>query len=127
MCAVGNRDSTCRRIPLDVVPLKAPRGQLHNIHMALCDKIAGALIVGEVIALERDRRGLIRCHRMPEILLHRLYIGEQFFLLLRETVCPLLTAAVFDKIQPLNARVAVPAVCSIGTGGKDGTCGGQRK
>ena len=127
MRAVGDRDRPRHCIALDIVALKAPRSQLHDIDMPLRHELARALVIGEIIALERDRRRLVRCHRMPEILLHCLHVSEQLLLLLREPVRPLRATAVLDEIQPLNARVAVPAVCSIGADGQDGTGGGQRK
>ena len=95
--------------------------------MPLRRELARTLVIGEVVALERDGGRLILLYGMAQILLHRLHVGKQLLLFLCEAVRPLFAAAVLDKVQTLNAGIAVPGVCGIDAAREDGTCGSQRK
>ena len=55
MRAVGDGDHARGGVPLHIVALKAPRRKLDNIDMPLCCKLARALVVRQIIALERNR------------------------------------------------------------------------
>ena len=95
--------------------------------MPLRRERARTLIVGEIVALKGDRRRLRSIHRMPQIFPHRLDIREQFLLLRRECVRTRFAAAVLDKVQTLNAGIAVPGICRIDAAREDGAGGSQRE
>ena len=125
MCTIGNGDIPRPRIALDIVSLKAPHLKLNNIHMPLCGKLSRALIIGQVVALKRNGRGLICGNGMAQVFLQGCCIGEQLLLLRREAICTCFTTFILDEIQMLKSRVRVPIVRCVCCTRQNRTCGGQ--
>ena len=98
MCAIRHGHLTAHRIARHIVPLKAALLHLDNIHMPLRRKVARTLVIRQVIALKRDRRGLICRHGVTQMLPHRCHVSEQLLLLRREAIGTLRTPLIFDKI-----------------------------
>ena len=127
MRTIRDRDRARDRIPLYIVALKTPCLKLHNVHMSLCRKVTRALVIGQIVPLERDRRRRVRRHGMAQMLRHRLHIREQRLLLLRETVRTLLPPLVFYEVQMLKPGICVPAIGGINAARQHGTGSGQCK
>ena len=125
MCAIRHGHLTAHRIARHIVPLKAALLQLDNIHMPLRRKVARALIIRQVIALKRDRRGLICRHGMPQMGLHCLHIGKQLLLLWGKTISACFTPLILDKIQMLKSRVRVASVGCVRSTRQNRTDRGQ--
>ena len=93
-------------------------------------KFARRLVVRELVALERRRRGFRRVRHVvgiAQVLLHFHSTLRDLLLSLSQTVLALVAAPVLDEVEPVRARVARAMVLGRGDAVKAGQGARQRR
>ena len=79
--------------------------QLNHIDVTGCDKLSGRRVVNHVVAFKCGGDGFAFLQLVRQIFFRRFNVAEQFFLLLRQSVCSAFSAPIFYVVKNLRACI----------------------